>query len=107
MNGIFFPMFIQGLAGISRRLYDGGASYTLAQDFLYLNKVMSFSAGALAVAQIPFIFNFFVSFWKGKKAENNHWQSTTLEWSATTSPPLGHGNFEVIPTIFNHQKYTS
>jgi cytochrome c oxidase subunit 1 len=100
MNGIFFPMFIQGLAGISRRLYDGGASYTLAQDFLYLNKVMSFSAGALAVAQIPFIFNFFVSFWKGKKAENNHWQSTTLEWSATTSPPLGHGNFEVIPTVY-------
>ncbi len=25
MNVIFMPMFIVGLAGISRRLYDGGA----------------------------------------------------------------------------------
>jgi cytochrome c oxidase subunit 1 len=24
MNGIFLPMVIQGLAGVSRRLYDGG-----------------------------------------------------------------------------------
>ena len=27
MNGIFLPMFIQGLAGVNRRLYDGGRSY--------------------------------------------------------------------------------
>ena len=27
MNGIFMPMFIQGLAGVSRRLADGGVSY--------------------------------------------------------------------------------
>ena len=100
MNGIFFPMFIQGLAGISRRLYDGGASYDLASDFLYLNKVMSFSAWFLGLAQIPFIINFFISLKKGEKVEANCWQSNTLEWSATTSPPLGHGNFEVIPEVY-------
>src|SRR5688572_1663821 len=27
INGIFMPMFIQGLAGVSRRMYVGGASY--------------------------------------------------------------------------------
>src|SRR6266571_1654625 len=27
MNGIFMPMFIVGMAGVSRRLYDGGSSY--------------------------------------------------------------------------------
>src|SRR5262249_44615450 len=27
MNGVFFPMFIQGLAGVNRRLYDGGRTY--------------------------------------------------------------------------------
>ena len=27
MNVIFMPMFIQGLAGVNRRLWDGGAIY--------------------------------------------------------------------------------
>ena len=31
MNGIFLPMFIQGLAGVNRRLYDGGRTYTRAR----------------------------------------------------------------------------
>ena len=28
----------------------------------------------------------------GEKVQDNPWQGTTLEW-ATSSPPLGHGNF--------------
>ena len=32
MNVIFLPMFIQGLAGVNRRLWDGGALYTHAQE---------------------------------------------------------------------------
>ena len=31
MNVIFMPMFMLGLAGVSRRLFDGGASYAFAQ----------------------------------------------------------------------------
>jgi len=30
---------------------------------------------------------------------SNPWQATTLEWGATTSPPLGHGNFAVVPVV--------
>jgi cytochrome c oxidase subunit 1 len=37
---------------------------------------------------------------KGKRAGANHWHATTLEWSATTSPPLGHGNFAVMPVVY-------
>jgi heme/copper-type cytochrome/quinol oxidase subunit 1 len=29
----------------------------------------------------------------------NHWRATTLEWAATTSPPLAHGNFAVLPVV--------
>jgi len=99
LNGVFMPMFIQGLAGVSRRLYDGGQIYAHAQEVLYLNEVMSVSSWLLGLAQIPFIINFFMSVRKGKKAEANHWQATTLDWSATTSPPLAHGNFETVPHV--------
>ncbi|MBT3180174.1 MAG: cytochrome C oxidase subunit I [Candidatus Marinimicrobia bacterium] len=93
MNGIFLPMFIQGLAGVSRRLYDGGQSYAHAQDVLQWNEFMSISAFCLAAAQIPFFINIFVSMFNGEKVGRNPWQSTTIEWSAP-SPPLPHRNFE-------------
>ena len=34
MNVIFMPMFLMGLAGVSRRLFDGGAAYDFAQPVL-------------------------------------------------------------------------
>jgi cytochrome c oxidase subunit 1 len=100
INGVFMPMFIQGLAGVSRRLYDGGQSYAHAQGVFHLNEFMSISAWCLALAQIPFIVNFFWSIWKGRKVEQNHWDATTLEWAATTSPPLAHGNFAAVPEVY-------
>jgi len=99
MNAIFMPMFIQGLAGVSRRLYDGGASYAHAQPTLHLNKVSSYAAWMLALAQIPFIINFFWSMRKGKRVSDNPWQATTLEWAAAPSPPP-HGNFLEAPEVF-------
>ena len=99
LNGVFMPMFIQGLAGVSRRLYDGGAQYAHAQGVLHWNEFMSVSAWLLGLAQIPFIINFFWSMKKGKKVSENHWEATTLEWTATTSPPLAHGNFSVVPEV--------
>ncbi len=100
INGVFFPMFIQGLAGVSRRLYDGGAQYAHAQPVLHLNKFMSYSAFLLMAAQLPFIWNFFKSIKWGEKVGSNPWQATTLEWGATTSPPLGHGNFATVPVVY-------
>ena len=44
MNGIFMPMFIQGLAGLSRRMYDGGQQYAHASDVLQWNEFMTISA---------------------------------------------------------------
>jgi cytochrome c oxidase subunit 1 len=97
MNGVFMPMFIQGLAGVSRRLYDGGAQYAHAQDVLQWNEFMSVSAWVLGLFQIPFIINFFWSIGKGDKTDRNPWHATTLEWAAP-SPP-GHGNFDFEPEV--------
>ncbi|MFA5060071.1 MAG: cbb3-type cytochrome c oxidase subunit I [Candidatus Omnitrophota bacterium] len=99
MNFIFMPMMIQGLAGVSRRLYDGGASYAHAQGVLHLNVVMSVAAWALAIAQIPFIINLFWSIKSGERVKSdNPWEATTLEWSTPTPPP--HGNFSTPVEVY-------
>jgi cytochrome c oxidase subunit 1 len=92
LNGIFFPMLLQGMAGVHRRWYDGGATYEqLIAPVLHWNKFMSISAFLLAAFQLPFIFNFFWSMLNGRKSSDNPWDATTVEWDTPTPPP--HGNF--------------
>jgi cytochrome c oxidase subunit 1 len=99
MNMVFAPMFIQGLKGMSRRMYDGGASYAGNASVLKLNNHILYAALGLAVFQLPFIWNFFASLARGKKVESdNPWQATTLEWSTPTPPP--HGNFVTEPVAY-------
>ena len=95
MNVVFMPMFITGLAGVNRRLYDGGLEYAHAQDVLSWNVVSSYGAWALGFFQIFFIFNFFWSIRHGKQVVDNPWRATTLEWQAPSPPP--HGNFVTPP----------
>ncbi len=108
MNLIFAPMFIQGLAGMLRRMSDGGATYSMANspgvegalpDFIInMNKGVSHAAWMLGLSQIPFIINFFWSIKNGKKIESdNPWQATTLDWQTPTPPP--HGNFTTEPVV--------
>jgi cytochrome c oxidase subunit 1 len=92
MNCIFFPMFLQGMAGMHRRMYDGGATYELLnKNVLHWNVFISESAWLMGLAQIPFIINFCFSWKYGRKVSDNPWEATTLEWSAPSPPP--HGNF--------------
>jgi cytochrome c oxidase subunit I len=91
-------MFIMGLAGVSRRLYDGGAAYDFAQPVLHLNVVSSWGAWIMALFQIPFIFNFFWSIKRGEVTDANPWHATTIEWAAPSPPP--HGNFAVAPEAY-------
>jgi cytochrome c oxidase subunit I len=99
MNLIFQPMFAQGMAGLNRRMADGGATYAqsdsaigFAPAILKANVGISHAAWLLGVAQLPFIINFFLSISKGRRVESdNPWGATTLEWQTPTPPP--HGNF--------------
>lgn len=109
MNGIFLPMLIQGMAGMNRRLYDGGASYAdpalTSQGFynhlegvMDLNHVMGYSSWIMGAIQFVFIYNFFRSRKHGEKVGINPWNATTLEWAAPSPPP--HGNFTTEPETF-------
>jgi cytochrome c oxidase subunit 1 len=96
MNGIFFPMFIQGLAGMQRRLYDPTVqAHNLTTQPLSPSQL--FSAVALLIFQFPFLINIFVSLFKGKKPSENPWEATTLEWACPSPPP--HGNFLSLPEV--------
>ena len=103
MNGIFMPMFIQGLAGLSRRMYDGGQTYAHASDILQWNEFMTISAFCLGAAQIPFVVNLIISLAGKATGERNPWNSTTIEWTAP-SPPLPHVNFDSEIKV-NHGPY--
>jgi cytochrome c oxidase subunit 1 len=100
MNGVFMPMFIQGMAGVSRRLADGGEIYAHAQNVLVWNKFMSMSAWTLGIFQIFFIINLIKSIRSGQKVDENPWEATTIEWQAP-SPPLPHRNFAHTPVVHN------
>ncbi len=105
MNIVFLPMFAQGLAGMSRRMYDGGLTYAagegingLSPSILHLNVVITIAAWCLGLSQLPFIINLFWSIKHGKKAiSDNPWNATTLEWATPTPPP--HGNFAETPVV--------
>ncbi|MDQ3622193.1 MAG: cbb3-type cytochrome c oxidase subunit I [Verrucomicrobiota bacterium] len=93
INGVFFPMFLQGMTGVHRRWYDGGLVFKdTVESVLHWNSFMSVAAWLLGLAQLPFIFNFFWSLWWGKRVtSDNPWHATTVEWDTPTPPP--HGNF--------------
>lgn len=101
MNGIFMPMFVMGLRGVSRRLFDGGQIYDFAQPVLEMNEVSTFFAFFLLVFQLVFIVNFFGSLFRGQKAGRNPWEATTLEWTEAPSPPVGHGNYDRSFEVYN------
>jgi cytochrome c oxidase subunit I len=106
MNLVFMPMFIQGMEGMSRRMYDGAQSYAesgdvtgLSKYILGLNVPISHAVWALGLVQLPFIINFFYSIKRGKlTGSDNPWHATTLEWQTPTPPP--HGNFDKPIEVF-------
>ena len=106
MNVVFMPMFVQGMAGMLRRMSDGGANYSaavnsragadviggLSDNIMALHTPILWGAMCLGLAQIPFIINVFWSIKHGEKVKNdNPWDATTLDWQTPTPPP--HGNF--------------
>ena len=95
-NMVMFPMFVLGLGGMPRRIYDY-TQYSGLAHFQGLNQIMSVAAFCLIGSQLIFVVNFFGSLFRGKKAGDNPWEATTLEWTTPSPPP--HGNFATIPTV--------
>ncbi len=95
---IFMPMHFIGLAGHERRYADTTAVQYLA-GMQPVHLFMTVAAIVTMSAQLIFLWNFFWSLRKGKKADVNPWQATTLEWTVPSPPP--HDNFAGrYPTVY-------
>jgi cytochrome c oxidase subunit I len=95
---VFAGQLLAGYAGQQRRLFDP-FQYTFIQGLRGLNRWTSYFAFALFAGQFLFVWNFFKTlFGKAAPVRENPWQVTTLEWTATGSPPPFH-NFDHIPLV--------
>jgi cytochrome c oxidase subunit I len=99
-NGIFIPLFVLGMAGQHRRIYNYQNFADLALPELQVLRVIATCSLLLMLAsQIFFFINVFISLKSGKKAGKNPWKSSTLEWTVASPPP--HGNFgDDFPEVY-------
>ncbi len=96
-NLVFIPLFLTGLAGTPRRIYETTA-YEFLKPVQPLHVMATVATIVLLLGQLPFVANFVVSMFRGKRAPQNPWQANTLEWQTDSPPP--HGNFRTIPVVF-------
>lgn len=95
---VFFPMHYIGIAGFPRRYYSF-TNFDAFSTFTDLNAFITIAAGVTFAAQMLFLFNFFWSIFRGRKAPQNPWGSNTLEWTTPINP--GHGNWPgAIPKVY-------
>lgn len=95
---VFFPLHYIGIAGFPRRYYSF-TNFDAFSSFGDLNALVSVAAIVTFGAQFIFLFNFFYSIFRGRKASANPWKSNTLEWTTPVLP--GHGNWPgEIPSVY-------
>jgi cytochrome c oxidase subunit 1 len=95
---IFVPMHVMGLVGMPRR-YAQFTEYRFLDSLHPLVIFVSIAAIITVVVQLVFYFNLVWSLFKGKRAGENPWEATTLEWVTASPPP--HDNFGGhVPTVY-------
>jgi cytochrome c oxidase subunit 1 len=95
-NVTFFPMFILGAEGMTRRI----ARYPASTGWQGLNELETVGSFVIALSVLVFLLNIVVSLRDRREAGADPWQGHTLEWAAS-SPPTPH-NFEALPPIRSH-----
>jgi cytochrome c oxidase subunit 1 len=99
---IFMPMHYLGMAGGTRR-YSQYTEVAYLQRLMPIHTFMTYAAIITIASQFIFVVNLFWSMFKGPKASDNPWESTTLEWTTATPPP--HDNFGGRTPVVSHGPY--
>jgi cytochrome c oxidase subunit I len=97
---IYYPMHYLGFMGVPRRYYAITGTNFIPDSAQSLNAAISIAAFVVGAAQIVFLYNLVVSYFKGKPAGDNPWNATSLEWQTADTPPK-HGNFgKELPVVY-------
>ncbi len=92
-NMTFFVQHALGLSGMPRRIY----TYQPGMGWSTYNLISSIGSYILALGILMSVYNFAVSYKKGKVSGPDPWKGNTLEWFTTSPPPVN--NFDVVPRV--------
>jgi cytochrome c oxidase subunit 1 len=98
---IFMPMHYLGLEGNPRRYSEFIDNFLL--PLMSVHRFISIAAFITGAAQLIFFANLFWSMFWGKKASENPWEATTLEWTIPSPPPFD--NFAGLHPVVHHGPY--
>ncbi len=97
---IYYPMHYLGFLGVPRRYYAMGSTDFIPQSAQDINAAITVAALLVGAVQVVFLYNLFISYFRGKPATGNPWGATTLEWQTPDTPPK-HGNFgSELPVVY-------
>jgi cytochrome c oxidase subunit I len=86
-------MHIPGLLGMPRRIY----TYEPGRGWDIWNLIVTVGVAFQALGILVFALNLIWSYFRGKVAGNDPWDAWTLEWSASSPPPVY--NYALIPRV--------
>jgi cytochrome c oxidase subunit 1 len=92
-NMTFFPMHILGMRGMPRRVY----TYLPGTGWGMLNEIETLGAIVMVIAVLIWLYNIVATLRHGEPAGPNPWGASSLEWAATSPPPIY--NFDELPTV--------
>jgi cytochrome c oxidase subunit I len=97
-NCVFIPLFLVGMHGHHRRIYNPTQYEFLQGPVMQLHAFVTYAAIVLIFGQVILIANLIWTAFAGKKAPSNPWRANTLEWQTSSPPP--HGNFATPPVVY-------
>ncbi|MEP7271078.1 MAG: cbb3-type cytochrome c oxidase subunit I [Acidobacteriota bacterium] len=87
---IFIPFHVLGMIGHPRRIAEA-LGYDFLKSAAPLHIFISIAVLITVAGQLLFLANLAWSFFRGRRASENPWEATTLEWVTSSPPP--HDNF--------------
>jgi cytochrome c oxidase subunit 1 len=100
-NFIFIPLFVLGMGGQHRRIYNYQHFPDLAGPEMYdLRRLATYALLVMLSFQLVFFYNCITSWIGGKRAGKNPWKANTLEWTTESPPPHGNWPLDDMPNVY-------
>jgi cytochrome c oxidase subunit I len=96
-NLTFFPQFIMGTQGMTRRIFDYSPILDKTPEIALYNLLSSLGAFVLTLGLFLMPVYLISSLFWGRKAPANPWGGATLEWQCSSPPPFD--NFPEQPAV--------